>query len=50
MAVDKSVPSNLTLAALNMPTSKLDCVTGDNAVLERGSLVSASLKVVALSS
>ena len=50
IAVDKSAPSNLTLAAVSMPTSKLDCVTGDKAVLERGSLVSDSLKVVALSS
>ena len=44
------VPSNLTVAASMIPTLKLEAVTGDNDVLDLGSLVSLSLNVVADSS
>ena len=43
-------PSRVTVAAVIIPTSKLEAVTGDNEVLECGSFVSDNLKVFADSS
>ena len=46
----KSAPFCVTVAAVIIPTSKLEDVTGDNEVFEDGSFVSESLNVDADSS
>ena len=40
IAVFKSAPSNFTVDAVRIPTSRFEAVTGDKLVLDFGSLVS----------
>ena len=48
IAVLKSAPSNFTVAAVRIPTSRFEAVTGDKDVLDLGSFVSDSLNVFAV--